>query len=191
MNAALISQMATDWLSLRIAARLQLFTDVKKPVMQYWPSNSALFRRPNQEKTMSRFCKLITVATFTAAILGVASTAQAQDECAKYTTSYDRTYCFAKLFLESDKDLNAVYGELAKAVSQPVRIQLRDTQRTWITYRDQTCESKGTINVNCNYRVNRERAIYLRDRLTECKAGTCRNDKIAAPSWSAGLPKPN
>ena len=133
---------------------------------------------------MARFCKLIPVAACAATILALASTAQAEGECDKYTTSYDRTFCFAKLFVESDKDLNSVYGELSKAVSQPVRIKLRDAQRGWIAYRNRTCEAKGTIDVDCNYRVNRERTIYLRDRLTECKAGTCRNDNIASQSWS-------
>lgn len=42
-------------------------------------------------------------------------------------------------------------------------------------YRDNVCQPEsGTINVDCNYRVNRERTEYLRDRLRECKAGTCR-----------------
>ena len=153
--------------------------------------DSKLMGNSHRRKAMSGFCKLIAFAAFTAATLGVTSAAQAQDECAKYTTSYDKTYCFAKLFVESDKDLNTVYGDLAKVVSQPVRIQLRDTQRSWITYRDQACQSKGTINVDCNYRVNRDRTIYLHDRLTECRAGTCRNEKLVAPSWSAGRQNPN
>ena len=39
-------------------------------------------------------------------------------------------------------------------------------------YRDNVCQPEsGTINVDCNYRVNRERTEYLRDRLRECKAG--------------------
>ena len=43
-------------------------------------------------------------------LLGLTSfAASAQGECDKYRTSYDKTYCFAKLFLESDKELNAAY----------------------------------------------------------------------------------
>ena len=108
----------------------------------------------------------------------------ATGECDKYRTSYDKTYCFAKLFLESDKELNAVYTDLRKIIKDEPKRQLTLVQREWIQYRDRTCQPQpGTIDVNCNYRVNRERTEYLRDRLRECRAGTCREDKIAQASW--------
>jgi uncharacterized protein YecT (DUF1311 family) len=132
---------------------------------------------------MSRLRALIVIGSFTLASLSVAPAARAQGECDRYTTSYDKTYCMAKLFVESDKDLNEVYGALSKVIGEPVRLQLRDTQRTWIKYRDHACESKGTIDVQCNYRVNHDRANYLRDRLLECKAGACRNAMIGQRSW--------
>ena len=112
------------------------------------------------------------------------SSVYAQSECDKYKTSYDKTYCFAKLFLESDKELNTVYGELQKQLKEPVRKDLTLVQRDWIKHRDAECESNGRINVSCNYKVNRERAEYLRDRARECKAGTCRDEMIAKKSWS-------
>jgi len=120
---------------------------------------------------------------FAFGLLAFAGSAQAQGECDKYRTSYDKTYCFAKLFLESDKELNAVYNELRAAAKEPARSELKDTQLQWIRHRDASCESSGAINVDCNFRVNRERTEYLRDRLRECKAGTCRADKIGAASW--------
>ena len=108
----------------------------------------------------------------------------ASGECDKYTTSYDKTYCFVKLFMESDNELNAVYTDLRKTINDPTKNQLTLIQREWIKYRDIACQpQQGTINVDCNYRVNRERTEYLRDRLRECKAGTCRDDKIAEKSW--------
>jgi uncharacterized protein YecT (DUF1311 family) len=114
----------------------------------------------------------------------IASAAQAQSECDKYKTSYDKTYCFAKLFLESDKELNAVYGDLRSQLKEPARKQLTEVQRDWIKYRDGKCESSGAIDVDCNYRVNRDRAEYLRDRARECKAGTCREELIGKKSWN-------
>ncbi len=112
------------------------------------------------------------------------SAAYAQSECDKYKTSYDKTFCFAKLFLESDKELNTVYGELQKQLQEPVRKQLTGVQRDWIKHRDAKCESAGSIDVDCNFRVNRDRAEYLRDRARECKAGTCRDEMIGKKSWS-------
>ena len=129
----------------------------------------------------SIFC---TVCIFAATLLGAAAVG-AQDECDKYKTSYDRTYCFVKLFMESDKELNSVYTELRGVLKEAVKLKLRDTQREWIKYRDDFCEVvPGTINVDCNYRVNRDRTEYLRDRLRECKAGTCRADMIERRSWN-------
>ena len=128
---------------------------------------------------MKLFSKILLIA-----VAMCSSAAYAQSECDKYKTSYDKTYCFAKLFLESDKELNTVYGELRGQVKDPVRTQLTEVQRDWIKHRDAQCESSGAINVNCNYRVNRDRAEYLRDRTRECKAGTCRDDMIGKKSWS-------
>jgi len=114
----------------------------------------------------------------------VSQTAKAAGECDKYTTSYDKTYCFAKLFMESDKELNDAYKELRGLVKDDVKQGLTQTQRDWIKFRDTTCESDGAIEVDCNYRVNRERTEYLRDRARECKTGNCRNDMINQKSWN-------
>ncbi len=113
-----------------------------------------------------------------------ASVAFGEGECDKYRTSYDRTYCYSKLFVESDKELNTVYGELKGILKDDMKKKLTETQREWIKYRDRACEEEpGTINVDCNYKVNRERAEYLRDRLRECKTGNCREEMVVKKSW--------
>ena len=109
----------------------------------------------------------------------------ADGECDKYKTQYDQTYCFVKLFMESDKELNTVYKELTGKISKSAKPSLKETQRNWMQYRDSTCQSQpGTILVDCNYKVNRERTDYLRDRLRECETGTCRDDMIGNKSWN-------
>lgn len=128
---------------------------------------------------MKAFLALLSAAVF----LFASHAARAEGECDKYTTSYDKTYCFAKLFVESDKELNDVYKELREFLKDDVKQQLTVTQRAWIKHRDSSCSEGGSINVDCNYKVNRARAEYLRDRLRECKAGTCRNDMISQKSW--------
>lgn len=129
--------------------------------------------------------KHLTAAAALALGLLTSQAAWAQPgECDRYNTAYDQTYCFAKLFLESDKELNEVYKSLRGSVSGDTRQGLTEVQRNWIRHRDATCQpEEGRIDVQCNYRLNRERAEYLRDRLRECKAGTCRNDMITRPSW--------
>ncbi|HLP41678.1 MAG TPA: lysozyme inhibitor LprI family protein [Fibrobacteria bacterium] len=107
----------------------------------------------------------------------------AEDNCKDPKTSYDRTYCAAKLFLESDKELNAVYKELKGMLKPEVQKKLVQVQRDWIKYRDNQCESNGTINVDCNHNVNVARIDFLRERLRECKAGQARPDLIEKQSW--------
>ena len=124
------------------------------------------------------------VVLFVAIVLMAASVVWGQDPCARYRTSYDRTYCKSKLFVDSDRELNDVYKKLGRQLSESTRRQLVETQRDWIRYRDQRCESApGTINVDCNYRVNVQRINYLRDRLRECTAGSCNRDAIVRPNW--------
>jgi uncharacterized protein YecT (DUF1311 family) len=128
--------------------------------------------------------KSIITALSLILLIFVSRTAKAEGECDKYLTSYDKTYCFAKLFLESDKELNTVYSDLRGLLKGNVKQQLTETQRDWIKYRDTSCERQGAINVGCNFKVNRERTEYLRDRLRECKTGNCRDEAISKKSWN-------
>lgn len=124
------------------------------------------------------------LAVVIGAVLMSSNPAFAIGECDKYKTAYDKTYCMAKLFLESDKELNVVYKDLKNTLKPDMKRMLTETQREWISYRDGVCQNQpGTINVDCNYSVNRERAEYLRDRLRECKTGNCRSDMIIKRSW--------
>lgn len=108
----------------------------------------------------------------------------ATDACEKFTTAYDRTYGSAKLFIESDKELNQVYKELKTHLKGDTSKALTLIQRNWIEYRDNQCSDReGTIKVDCNYEVNRSRTEYLRDRLRECKTGNCQIDLIRSESW--------
>lgn len=115
--------------------------------------------------------------------------AQAEDDatltqqCNTYKTSYDRTYCVAKLFMASDGELNDVYKKLRNHVKGAVGDALVHTQRDWIKYRNGACSADGTIDVDCNYKVNRDRTNYLRDRLRECETGSCNNALIDKKSW--------
>lgn len=120
------------------------------------------------------------------------------DGCTNPQNSYDRTYCQAKLFLQSDDELNAEYLALQKLLNEnsdkkpksskvnefkKAKDKLKSTQLSWIKYRNRKCESSGTIDVDCNLQVNISRTNFLRDRLRECRAGHCQTDKIGQQSW--------
>ena len=110
-------------------------------------------------------------------------TTAAASSCDQYTTSYDRTFCFCKLIVESDKELNDVYKALRKQIDKETAEGLKMTQRQWIKYRNNQCENNGTIQLQCNYEVNKNRTDYLRERLRECKSGVCQNSLVVKPSW--------
>ena len=109
--------------------------------------------------------------------------ARAEDGCANPKTSYDRTYCMAKLFMEADKDLNTVYKELSGMLKPDQKKKLVQAQRNWIKFRDTACETRGRINVDCNFKVNKERHDVLADRVRECKTGHCREDLLVQEDW--------
>lgn len=125
--------------------------------------------------------KLMAMA-FTALALTPLS-ASADNECDRYQTSYDRTYCMSKISAEADNELNIVYKQLRSVINAATKKQLVYVQRDWLKYRNATCENSGTIDVNCNYRLNKERTEFLRDRLRECRAGTCRASAILNTYW--------
>jgi uncharacterized protein YecT (DUF1311 family) len=110
--------------------------------------------------------------------------ALADNECGNYKTSYEQTFCLAKLILKSDNELNQVYSELMKKIKPDLQEKLKSVETDWIEYRNTSCSESCSIEMTCSSRVNRERIKYLQARLRECKAGSCNNDAIAAASWN-------
>jgi len=127
-----------------------------------------------------RFALMLVFSTST-----LASVARAEDGCVNPKTAYDQTYCNAKLFLESDKELNEVYKDLKGAIDKATQSKLTATQKKWIVFRDESCSKDGTISTSCNFKVNKERTEYLRDRLRECKTGHCNNEAIAKTEFKS------
>jgi uncharacterized protein YecT (DUF1311 family) len=127
-----------------------------------------------------------TFGALTTGLLLISSQAVFADTgCDKHKTSYDRTYCLSKLFVESDAELNAVYKDLRSRIKKSTGEKLKSVQLEWIQYRDASCQPQpGTITVDCSYELNHERTGYLRDRLRECKTGVCQDAKIAQKHWN-------
>jgi len=120
----------------------------------------------------------LTLITLHAFSFAMVRTSHAEDGCINPKSAYDRTYCSSKLFVESDKELNEVYKELRHALDKETSKKLTQAQIKWLSFRDKTCSDNGTIFVDCNFKVNKERTEYLRDRLRECKTGHCNSDSV-------------
>ncbi|WP_157617740.1 lysozyme inhibitor LprI family protein [Succinimonas amylolytica] len=132
---------------------------------------------------MTLIKSIAAIALASGMTLSLFNTAAAESSCNQYTTSYDRTFCFCKMIVESDKELNEVYKELRENLDEKTAEGLKLTQRKWIKYRNNQCENNGTIQLQCNYNVNKSRTDYLRERLRECKSGVCQNSLVIKPSW--------
>ncbi|MCK3655275.1 hypothetical protein A4G19_05745 [Pasteurellaceae bacterium Macca] len=118
------------------------------------------------------------------ALLVAPTFAVADESCEHFKTSYDRTYCSAKSLIESDKALKKVYNKLKSQLNSELSKGLIQAQKDWIRHRDLACENNnGNLDVDCNFRINRERTDYLRDRLRECQAGRCQIHAITKQSW--------
>lgn len=145
---------------------------------------------------LSKLALLASLAT-------TAHAAVAIEACERHQTSYERTLCTAKLFVDSDNELNAEYKKLRKFTKGKTDSALVQTQRDWIQYRTESCETTpapqvgcgargwgcdgdATLSIadmDCGYRLTRERTEYLRTRARECAAGVCDAAAVTRPSW--------
>lgn len=126
---------------------------------------------------LSKFALLASLAM-------TAHAAVAIEACDRYQTSYERTLCTAKLFVDSDNELNAEYKKLRKFTKGKTGTALVQTQRDWIQYRTESCEANpSAADMDCGYRLTRERTEYLRTRARECAAGVCDAAAVTRPSW--------
>lgn len=103
--------------------------------------------------------------------------------CEKPAPGYDSVYCSAKLFLESDNELNAAWKQLMPLLSPEQKKSSIQAQRDWIKYRNAKCSTENSINVDCNFDVNKERTKFLLDRITECKIGSCNESLLFKNTW--------
>ncbi|UWX64220.1 lysozyme inhibitor LprI family protein [Deinococcus rubellus] len=103
---------------------------------------------------------------------------QAQNKCEGDLTDFDAVYCYQKVFVQADKDLNTVYGKLMAALPGSAKNTLRTLQRTWIKNRDASSviERDGFKYVSVDHATEMTvaRGNELNDRLRECLSSGCR-----------------
>lgn len=120
-------------------------------------------------------CKIFKTASSLVFLIGFATHAWAGCESPK--PGYDTTYCTAKLFIESDQELNSAYSSLRSLLSENQKQILKRSQLAWIKYRDLWCSQSTdggvAISTSCSYKTNKARTKFLLDRITECKIGAC------------------
>ena len=105
-----------------------------------------------------------------------AGTAQAAN-CDHPVSGFDNVYCFAKVYMDLDRQLNDNYVVLMRSIKPAQAQVLREGQRRWIEARNARCyrsEGRGNIvNIDCALSTTRRRIQFLSDRLAECRATGC------------------
>ena len=59
----------------------------------------------------------------------------AAESCDKPKNDFDDLYCLNKVYLQADKDLNEVYGQLVKVLDADGKALLKQGQLKWISQR--------------------------------------------------------
>ena len=111
------------------------------------------------------------------------SLAAANSNCDKPRNDFDGLYCLNKIYLQADKDLNQVYGELRKELDEQGRKLLKKGQLAWISSRDSQCSYRDNrgffVNLDCAAKTTIERTQFLTDRKRECLSSGCLNSRLA------------
>jgi len=106
----------------------------------------------------------------------------AASACDKPQNDFDGLYCLNKVYSQADKDLNEVYGKLAKALDGEGKALLKQGQLEWISNRNNNCSTKNErgffVNLDCATKTTIDRVKFLSDRLRECSSAGCMNSKL-------------
>ena len=119
-------------------------------------------------------------------VLGLAlhlgSTA-AHADCSTSKNEFEDVYCYAKIYIDSDNDLNAAYKVLTPKLDADAKSVLKKSQLAWMKKRNDECGQRDSdgyyVDLSCAVDFTRNRTKFLRDRTQECESGKCDLDKLA------------
>ncbi len=123
------------------------------------------------------------LATVTFAIATAIPIAAHAAGCDAPKTGFDNVYCFAKVYMDLDFQLNQNYVSLMHLLKPAQQQVLRQGQRGWIVMRNDQCYradgSGNVVNIDCALATTRRRIQFLSDRLAECRATGCNIPKLS------------
>lgn len=77
--------------------------------------------------------KIVKLILFTALIISGSALAK---DCTQAESTVDIVDCHAQRYESADKELNAVYSEAMRSLSDQEKNKLKDAQKLWLKYRD-------------------------------------------------------
>ena len=128
--------------------------------------------------------RTLPVALFVAG-LALLGSGTAHADCASSKNEFEDVYCYAKLYIASDNDLNAAYKAITAKLDADTKSVLKKSQLAWMKKRNEECgqtDSDGYyVDLSCAVDFTRNRTRFLHDRQAECDGAWRR--------WGTGCPK--
>jgi uncharacterized protein YecT (DUF1311 family) len=118
-----------------------------------------------------------------AAAFAIQFGAVAHADCSTSKNDFEDVYCYAKIYIDSDTDLNQAYKALTGKLDADGKSVLKTSQLGWMKSRNDQCgktDSDGFyVDLSCAVDTTRRRTQFLRDRKAECDTGKCDLDAMA------------
>jgi len=119
---------------------------------------------------------LAVVALFAGLALQLGSS-PARADCSTSKNEFEDVYCYAKIYIDSDNDLNAAYKALTGKLDADNKSVLKKSQLAWMKKRNDECGQRDSdgyyVDLSCAVDFTRNRTQFLKDRKAECDSGTC------------------
>jgi len=107
----------------------------------------------------------------------------ARADCSTSKNEFEDVYCYAKIYIDADNDLNAAYKALTSKIDADTKSVLKKSQLAWMKKRNDECgqtDSDGYyVDLSCAVDFTRNRTKFLQERKAECEGGQCDRDKMA------------
>ncbi len=138
----------------------------------------------NQSNSLPRFGAVTRMVPALAAgmLYFGAFSLPARADCEDPKNAFDDVYCYSKLYIEADADLNKAYGDLAKLLSKDEKSILKKGELSWMRARNAKCSRQegedNFVDLNCAVDETRSRIGFLEERAQECKASKCQAGKL-------------
>lgn len=85
---------------------------------------------------MIRIIQALIILLLTLSLGGIASA----KDCSEEKDSVSIAQCHEQRYSEADKELNSVYSQAMKSLSDTEKQKLREAQKAWLKYRDSSFE---------------------------------------------------
>ena len=123
-------------------------------------------------KVFNSFAKSQVSVVLIGIALAASVTASAKD-CSLESNSLAVADCHSERYAAADRNLNLVFGNAMKSLSESERVKLREAQKAWLKFRDSSfafvIEANKDARSYGNIRIADYKATFVEKRILELK----------------------